>query len=238
MRGRLPAIPRRLVNKSTSSLMRILVINPNTTAAMTAHVAGQLRTHLDKGTAVLEQTATSGTPVIATQSAFDAGAQAVLACLRNAQSEGQLFDQVLLACFGDPGLEDLRLRSALPVTGLAQACMRSAEHSGLPYAIVTAGAEWKAILNHRFTQWGASELFCGTQVIRGTGLDIFSDPLGVLPAVLEGIDAARKGGAQRIILGGAVFAGYKTLMERSSTSTHGLIDCVECAAVALLQQSR
>ncbi|MES2188942.1 MAG: aspartate/glutamate racemase family protein [Pseudomonadota bacterium] len=215
--------------------MRVLVINPNTTAAMTAHVASQLRLYLPEDVELLERTATFGGPVIATAQAFEIGAEAAAAVLAAAIREDLAFDRVLLACFGDPGLEVLRNMTPVPVIGLAKACMHNAENIGQPYAVVTSGAGWRTILNKRFAEWGASSLYCGTHVIRMTGLEVFSDPMGAMPAVLDGIASAKHVGAQHIILGGAVLAGYKALMAQSSVQTQGLADCVEGAARALLQ---
>lgn len=215
--------------------MRVLVINPNTTAAMTTHVATQLRMYLPQDVELIERTATFGGPVIATAQAFATGAEAAAAVLARAIREDLAFDRVLLACFGDPGLEALRALTPVPVIGLAESCMHHAEGNGQPYAIVTSGAGWKTILNKRFAEWGASKLYCGTHVIRVTGLEVFSDPLGAMPAVLEGIASAKHAGAHHIILGGVVLAGYKDLMAQSSVQTQGLADCVEVAAKALLQ---
>ncbi len=215
--------------------MRILVINPNSTAAMTTHVAKQLKIHLEPQAHILQRTATNGPPVIATQQAFDEAAQLASAVLKKTQHEGELFDKVLLACFGDPGIEAMGLITKQPVVGLARASMEVAEHMNKPYSVVTAGTAWEAILVQCFKQWGASGLFRGVQVMGGTGLDVFNNPLAALPAVQRAITTARLAGAENIILGGAVFAGYKSLMQDSSIDTHGLLDCVECAAEALMR---
>lgn len=214
--------------------MRILVINPNSTAVMTARVAAQLQIHLGPLGHILPHTASDGPPVIATQPAFGEAAQTASDILQNALRQGELFDKVLLACFGDPGLEAMRLITKRPVIGLAEASMQVAECMNKPYAVVTAGAAWEAVLMGRFSQWGASPLFCGVQVISGTGLDVFNDPLAALPAVQHAIDAARHAGAEHIILGGAVFAGYKAAMQKCNIDTRGLLDCVKCAADAML----
>lgn len=214
--------------------MRVLLINPNSTVAMTAHVAAQLGLYLGAGTDILQHTAAQGVPVIATQQAFDAGAQTTCAMLSQAVDEGLAFDKVLLACFGDPGLEAMRLITPVPVIGLAQASMQVAERMSKPYAVVTAGAAWETILVQRFGHWNASPLFCGVQVIGGTGLDVFNHPVAALPTVQRAIDAARRAGAEHIILGGAVFAGYKAVMQKSSMDTQGLLDCAECAADVLM----
>ena len=215
--------------------MRVLIINPNTTAAMTVHVAAQLGLHLKAGTQILQRTAAQGASVIATQQAFDTGAQTACAVLSQAVDEGLVFDKVLLACFGDPGLEAMRTITSAPIIGLAQACMQVAKQMNKPYAVVTAGAAWEAILLQRFRQWGQSDLFKGVQVISGTGLDVFKNPLAALPSVQRTIEAASSAGAEQIVLGGAVFAGYKAVMQASGIDTQGLLDCVECAAEVLMQ---
>ena len=214
--------------------MRILVINPNSTEAMTAHVAAQLGLQINAGTDILQRTAAQGASVIATQQAFDDGAQTSCAVLHQAIDEQLAFDKVLLACFGDPGLEAMRLITTRPVIGLAQVSIQVAERKYKPYAVVTAGAAWEAILVQRLRQWGVSNLFCGVQVMGGTGLDVFNNPLAAMPAVQRAIAAARSAGSENIILGGAVFAGYKALMQESSIDTQGVLDCVACAADALL----
>jgi allantoin racemase len=224
--------------KMGDSSMRVLVINPNSTAAMTAHVAAQLHVHMNTNAQILQRTASQGHAVIATQQAFDDGAQTACAILRQAVDEGLVFDKVLLACFGDPGLEAMRLQTQLPVVGLAQASMQAAERISKPYAIVTAGAAWQTILMQRFRQWGASDLFCGVQVIEGTGLDVFNNPVAALPAVQRAIHAALAGGAEQIILGGAVFAGYKAVMQKNGIDAKGLLDCIACAAETLVKSAQ
>lgn len=217
--------------------MRVLLINPNSTAAMTTHVAAQLALHLSAGTDILQHTATKGATVIATQQAFDAAAQTSVDMLSQALDEGLVFDRVLLACFGDPGLEAMQLQTKTPVVGLAQASLQTLERMHKTYAVVTAGAAWEAILVRRFRQWGASDLFCGVQVINGTGLDVFNNPLAALPAVLRAIDTARATGAEQIILGGAVFAGYTNVMKENGLNTQGLLDCAACAADELIKRT-
>jgi Asp/Glu/hydantoin racemase len=210
--------------------MRVLLINPNSTAGITAHVTEQLQLHLGPLAHIVQRSASNGPPVIATPQAFDVAAQTANAVLRQAMQEGEPFDKVLLACFGDPGLEAMRLLTPLPAIGLADASMQIAERIHKPYAVVTAGASWEAILTQRFKHWGASTLFKGVQVIEGTGLDIFNDPPAAMPTVQRAVDAARQAGAVQIILGGAVSAGHKAMMQKNGIDTRDLLDCVECAA--------
>ena len=215
--------------------MRVLLINPNSTAGMTEHVAAQLQLHLGPLAHIVQRTASNGPPVIATQQAFVVAAQTANAVLQNTLREGEPFDKVLLACFGDPGLEAMRLTTPVPIIGLAQASMQASERMNKPYAVVTAGAAWAAILVQRLGQWGASALFKGVQVIDGTGLNVFNHPIEAMPNVQRAVDAARQAGAEHIILGGAVFAGYKAVMQANGMDTQGLLDCAGCAADVLKQ---
>ncbi len=213
--------------------MKILVINPNTTCAMTELVVQQLSLYLPRATVVESMTATAGSSVIASRESFDAAASTSLSMVMQAIKNKIYFDAVLLGCFGDPGLETMRKKVAHPIIGLAWASMHKAEMMKRPYAVVTAGMPWRDILTQQFKAWGASDLFLGVEILSLTGLQILNDPINSLPAVLKAITDARSLGAHNIILGGAVFAGYKNLMDQQGHATQGLIDCAQASASAL-----
>ncbi len=213
--------------------MKVLVLNPNTTQAMTALVTAALQRHLGPRFELHALTARQGDAVIATDEAFDAAAGSALGLLREAAALPGAFDAVVLACFGDPGLEALREHAGMPVIGLAHAAMRQAERLGAPYAIVTAGAAWDGLLSRRLRDWNASPLFTGVQVIEGTGLGVLHDPDGSVPRVARAMARARDAGAHHIILGGAVFAGYAAVLQRHGLPVHGVLDGVQAAAAEL-----
>jgi allantoin racemase len=119
------------------------------------------------------------------------------------------------------------------VVGLAQASMQAAERFGQPYAIVTAGAPWENILLERFRGWGASHLFRGVNVVSCPGLEVFHTPLLTIPAVQLTIAEAQNRGAEKVILGGAVFAGFAALMRKNNVHTDALIDCAHSGALLL-----
>lgn len=213
--------------------MKVLVINPNTTEAMTAMVTQRLRERMAAGTGFIQMTARTGSAVIATQDAFDQAAAVARDMLQQAMARGPTFDRVLLACFGDPGLEAMQALSPVAATGLAQASMHEAERRGQPWAVVTAGPAWKDILAQRFAAWGAGGLFRGVEVLEGSGASILQDPAGMLPAVARAVEQARRSGASNVILGGAVFAGYVELMRTHGGPVQGVTDCVDAAAAHL-----
>jgi allantoin racemase len=200
---------------------------------MTKHVAEQLHTYLGTTAEFVMRTASQGAPVIATSQAFTEAAENASAMLQQAIAQEVIFDKVLLACFGDPGLEAMQHLTDKPVIGLAQASMQAAERFGKPYAIVTAGAPWENILLQRFRNWGASNLFRGVSVVPCTGLDVFHAPLSTIPAVQLTIAEVQNRGAEKVILGGAVFAGFAALMRKSEINIEALIDCAHSAAFLL-----
>ncbi|RYF68991.1 MAG: Asp/Glu racemase, partial [Comamonadaceae bacterium] len=130
--------------------MRLLVINPNTSASVSALLHARLRAVCPAHVAFEVVTARLGAPYIASESSFAVAGHATLdawAAATHGAGAGpeREFDAVLIGCFGDPGLLALRECSAAPVTGLAEAAFRQAAARG-PFAIVTGGAAWAPML--------------------------------------------------------------------------------------------
>ena len=97
--------PRSKATGRRSPIMRILLINPNTSADMTERIAAQARRHCDPGAEVVAVTACFGCEVVASRASYAIAAHAALDTFaRHAKG----IDAVILACFGDPGLEALR----------------------------------------------------------------------------------------------------------------------------------
>ncbi|WGR91757.1 aspartate/glutamate racemase family protein [Bradyrhizobium sp. ISRA443] len=118
--------------------MKILLLNPNTTAAVTdlLHAAGSKVA--SAGTELVPATAPRGVPYIATRAEAQIGGAIALEMLAEA---GSGFDAAIIAAFGDPGLFGARELFAFPVVGLAEAAMLTACMVGRRFSIVTfAGA--------------------------------------------------------------------------------------------------
>lgn len=205
----------------------LLVINPNTTAAMTNAVVAQLRS-LAPQTHVRGATATFGEPVIASRGAFATGALAAVQTWRRAYA-GE--DAVLLACFGDPGLAALRELCPVPVGGMLEAAVAQAQRLQRPFRIVTAGAAWNTMLREGVAALGAQSQLAGIDVLAGTGLSAAGDPQGTLLALQSCVDRAVRDG-HVLILGGAGFAGFKPGLRRAQS----VIDGLEAALLSLSLQ--
>ena len=98
----------------------ILLINPNTSAEITALVTRAARAVASPETRFVEATASFGPRYIGSRAqAAVAGHAAVDTLARAMAVPGARFDAAILACFGDPGLLALKEVSKVPVVGLS-----------------------------------------------------------------------------------------------------------------------
>jgi allantoin racemase len=193
--------------------LRILLINPNTSATITDILAGRMREIAGPGVTILPVTGRFGAPYIASRAtaaiaghaALDALAEHVLDC-----------DVVYLACFGDPGLAALKEVSPAPVVGMAEASVEAACRLGRRFAIVTGGAAWAPMLNELVTGLGRSDRLAAIRTVEQSGDEIARDPASALDRLVDACNAcANKDGASSVILGGAGLAGLAASVQGS-----------------------
>lgn len=115
----------------------ILVINPNTTASMTNKIAAAARAAAGPGTRITAINPLQGPAAI--QGAAD-GAAALpgLNVLFDRTLEtDQSISAVIIACFDDTGLFDLKARSPVPVIGIGEAAYHVASVAAPRFSVVT-----------------------------------------------------------------------------------------------------
>lgn len=192
------------------SVRKLLVINPNTSASISALIDSHARTFAGPQVAVQTVTARFGAPYIGCESSYAVAGHAALDAWATARQAGTAFDAVLLGCFGDPGLFALRDVCGVPVTGLAEAAFVQAARHG-PFAIVTGGTRWKPMLERLAQSLGVGHQLAGIQTVVQSGAELARDPIAA-QQILAGCceDAARRFDAKSIILGGAGLAGMAT----------------------------
>lgn len=185
--------------------MKLLLINPNTTAAMTEKVLSVARQVVAPGTELVGATGRFGAAYVATRSAYAIAAHATLDAW--AEQSDQNYDAVLLACFGDPGLDGLRELCDVPVVGMADASIQLAASLGKRFGIVTGGERWGPMLHEFVASRGLSDRLASVQTVAPTGGDIARDPEAALTLLAGACRAAVDDGADTVILGGAGLAG-------------------------------
>jgi allantoin racemase len=205
---------------------RCLVINPNTTTAVTDKVLAACR-QAQPGLQWDGATARFGAAYIADEVSYATAAHAALDVLE-AFHGGH--DAVLLACFGDPGLLALRERAPVPVVGLAQSSFEAAARFGR-FAVVTGGHAWAPMLDRFARAHRLDTNLVGIHTIDWSGAQIAADPAGALDALVtaaqQGIDA----GADAILLGGAALTGLAPSLQPRLTAP--VLDNVLLAAQAV-----
>jgi Asp/Glu/hydantoin racemase len=186
------------------AIMRILLINPNTTDSVTALVTQHVTGVAGDAATFIPVTGRFGARYISTRASSAIAAHAALDAYA-AHDAG--CDAIYLACFGDPGLMALREVADVPVVGMAEASCLAAAKLGR-FAIVTGGALWGPMLTEFVASIGLADKLTGVRTIAPTGGEIATNPDAALASLAKACTAcATDDGAEVVILGGAALAG-------------------------------
>jgi allantoin racemase len=195
-------------------MRQLLVVNPNTSAGVSAllqqHVQAEAGLHVQVRTV----TARFGAPYIADEASYAVAGHATLDAWAAALADlAQGPDAVLIGCFGDPGLLALRESSPVPVTGLAEAAFIEASRHGR-FAIVTGGERWGPMLQRLAQALGHAPALAGIHTVVPTGAQLAADPAAARALLSQACrDAVRQLGVQAVILGGAGLAGMAAAIQ-------------------------
>ena len=114
---------------------RIIVINPNSTAAVTHDISSGLDSlRLAGGPEIECHTLASGPPAVETD---DHIAQVIEPMCSLMEAEMARGDAFVIACYSDPGLDDARERFDVPVFGIAESAMAVAITRGRSFGVVS-----------------------------------------------------------------------------------------------------
>jgi allantoin racemase len=132
--------------------MKIRVINPNTSAAMTAAIGVAARAVAAPGTSIEAVSPTFGAASIEDHHDDVWAAAGVTEQVRVGESSGA--DAYVIACFGDPGLHAARELARGPVIGIAEAAFHAATLLATGFSVVTTLARTCVIAEHLVLQYG------------------------------------------------------------------------------------
>ena len=185
--------------------MRILLLNPNTTVAMTERLAAAARVVAAPDTQLVPVTATRGVPYIATRAEAQIGGAIALEMLAEHHRE---VDAAVIAAFGDPGLMGARELFDIPVVGMAEAAMLTACMLGRKFVVVTFATALGPWYQECVEMHGLQGRCAGIRMLDGT-LKSVSDVQEEKEDLL--VDLANRAvtetSADVVILGGAPLAG-------------------------------
>ncbi len=192
-------------------MAKLLVINPNTTQDITDKVADAIGALAPAGLTISAHSGAFGPRYIASRATFAVAGHAALDAFAR---HGDGADAVLLACFGDPGLDALREVSPVPVVGLIEAAVEAALARGKKYSIVTGGELWRDMLRESLTLRGLTGNLASIRTVAPTGGQIAADPDGAIDVLAQACKhVAQEDGAESVILGGAGLVGLASRIE-------------------------
>ena len=184
--------------------MRILCLNPNRTAFVTATVATEVRAVLGPGVTVTEATADFGPDVIRTH--LDE-AVATHAAVDLAARHGRDADAVLVAASFDPAVRAIRDLLGVPVLGISGAAIALARLTGRRIGYVSAGAVSTPLYRDSLARYDIDRDRADWQVVETPAAYAPGDKRAVETIVGDAVARLAANGADVAVLLGAVYAG-------------------------------
>lgn len=191
--------------------MKILLVNANTTAAVTDRIAAEARRVARPGTEVLPVTGSFGAPIIGSRAE---AAVAEHAALDLVAKHGAGVDAVVIGVSFDVGLRALRELLDVPVVGMTEAACLVACTLGGRFGIVTYGARSAVLFHEIVAGYGLAGRLAGVHGIDASPADMLADPQALhaqIAAAACGL--IERDGAEAVILAGAVMAGLPPLLQ-------------------------
>lgn len=190
-----------------SCVKPLLLINPNTNAATTEEMARIARYAAPPALVVEGVTARRGAALIHDEELLAISASAVV------ELAGTLdlarYCGIIVAAFGDPGLDRLREFSPVPVTGIAEAGIMEAAGKGRRFSVVTITPDLVAAIRKRVEAYGYGDRFTGVRLTQGDAVSAMGDPGRLEESLAEACALAiSEDKAEAIIIGGGPLARH------------------------------
>lgn len=180
--------------------MKLRVINPNTTQAMTDTIAQAARRVAGPGTEIVASQPASGP--VSIESHFDEAVAAVGVAEEVLAGEREGTDAYVIACFGDPGLWSARELTREPVIGIAEAAFHMAALIATRFSVVTTLGRTCVIAEHLLAQYGFEHQCRRVRAAEIPVLDLEHDPDAALRKIIEeSLRAKAEDGVGAIVLG-------------------------------------
>lgn len=183
--------------------MKILLVNPNTTASMTRKIASVARDVAGADTEIIATNSQNGPPSI--QGFLD-----VATCIPGLLDEVARHpevDAIVIACFDDTGLDAVRTLVDVPVLGIGEAAYHAASMIANKFSVITTLSRSVPGLENNLMRYGLDRK-CAR--VRATDIPVLKLEEGD-PATLDKIrseirDAISQDNAEAIVLGCAGMA--------------------------------
>ena len=204
--------------------MQLLIINPNTTASMTAKIAAAATAVALPDTQIKAVNPEHGPASI--QGYYDEAL--CLPGILQLVEENTAADAIVLACFDDTGLDAVRCMTDAPVLGIGEAGYHAASVLSNRFSVITTLARSVPALEHNLSRYGLAARCCGVRASEVPVLDLEKPGSDAREQISKEIKLAlHEDKAEAIVLGCAGMAD----LAQSLAAEHGVpvIDGVACA---------
>lgn len=204
--------------------MTTIIINPNSTEAMTDAMTAAARSaapQLDFD----GWTSADGPPAI--QGAEDGALAAgpLLSLITKANGA----DGIIIGCFDDTALQRAADLSSCPVLGIGQAAFHYCAMRNWRFGVVTTLAVSVPVIEANLIEYGLAHMCTGVRASNVPVLDLERRPAVAARAILpEVVNAVEQDGAQAVVLGCAGMVNVVSSI-RGATDVP-IIDPIDCAA--------
>lgn len=136
--------------------MRILVINPNTTASMTEKIGRAAELVASEGTQIVARNPATGPASIQGVEDGEAALPGLFEEIDKLEADPLGFDAIIIACFDDTGLYAARKRTRLPVVGIGEAAYHYAMLVAERFSVVTTLSVSIPVIQENIMRYGLS----------------------------------------------------------------------------------
>jgi Asp/Glu/hydantoin racemase len=192
--------------------VRLLIINPNSSATVTARIDAAAQAACQPGERITTICATGAPELIVTPGDAQQAERAVTQAL---DAWTQPIDGIILASFGDTGLDAVRSRTNLPVVGIAQSAYAMASVLGPRLSIVSFASNMADALRKTAVGYGHAERIAAMHMVEGASWDDPGEIQVVLASQLLDLcqTSAREDRVNSIVLGGGPLAGLAAILQ-------------------------
>ena len=205
--------------------MRLLYLNPNSTASMTDGIVAVARSAAPDAE-VVGWTNDGAPPAIQGAEDGEAAVPGLLSMLPAARKAGA--DAIVIACFDDTGLAQVRAEAHCPVIGIGQSAYHVAALLGRPFVVLTTLDVSVPVIAANVAASGVGDACLG---VRASGIPVLDVDAGsdeVIGRLADHVLAAGRDGAGSVVLGCAGMAPHLDRIARPGAPL--LVDGVRASA--------
>ncbi|MBC8157847.1 MAG: aspartate/glutamate racemase family protein [Alphaproteobacteria bacterium] len=204
--------------------MKLLVVNPNTTASMTQKIGATAQQVAAPGTEIVPVNPDNGP--VSIEGYYDEALS--LSGLVSVVGQHLDADAIILACFDDTGLDALRCMTKAPVSGIGEAAFHMASMVAGKFSVVTTLSRSIPAIEHNLVRYGLATRCARVRASDVPVLDLETNSGDARARINAEIGRAiEEDRAEAIVLGCAGMADLAAAL----SDEHGLpvLDGVACA---------